>query len=168
MGLTRPLSLAEKLVVAVIGLGLVHHADHVLRADHYGFPFKPQVTLFTFTLGFYVIFATVLWARSHPWYRVWAMAFVVVATLFAHTMIEPPQQIWGTWADNVSRPAPLFTPDGSKNQLNVESPLLAVLAIVEVLLLQAVMIGALVLFIGEARRGRPRADRSATQAPGSV
>lgn len=41
MGWTRPLSLAEKLVVAVIGLGLVHHADHVLRADHYGFPFKP-------------------------------------------------------------------------------------------------------------------------------
>jgi len=35
------------------------------------------------------------------------MAFVVAATLFAHTMIEPPQQIWGTWADNVSRPAPL-------------------------------------------------------------
>jgi hypothetical protein len=167
LGLTRPLSLAEKLVVAVIGLGLVHHADHVLRADHYGFPFKPQVTLFTFTLGFYVIFATVLWARSHPWSRVWAMAFVVVATLL-RTMIEPPQQIWGTWADNVSRPAPLFTPDGSKNQLNVESPLLAVLAIVDVLLLQAAMIGALVLFIGEARRGRPRADRSATRAPGSL
>lgn len=52
MGWIRPLSLAEKLVVAVIGLGLVHHADHVLRADHYGFPFKPQVTLFTSPSGF--------------------------------------------------------------------------------------------------------------------
>jgi hypothetical protein len=131
-------------------------------------PVQAPGDLVHLTLGFYVIFATVLWARSYPWYRVWAMAFVVAATLFALTMIEPPQQIWGTWADNVSRPAPLFTPDGSKNQLNVESPLLGVLAIVEVMLLQAAMIGALVLFIGEARRGRPRADRSATRAPGSL
>ncbi len=151
---TSPLSLAEKLVVAGIGFGLLHHADHVLRADHYGFPFKPQVTLYTFTLGFYLVFAAVLFARSRPWFRVGAMGFVVAGTVFAHTLIEPPQQIFGTWADNVSRAAPLFVPDGSSNMLHIESTPIAIVAVLNVLLLQAALIGALWLFILEARRAR--------------
>ena len=50
-------SLAQGLILAVVPLGLAHHADHVLRADHAGWPFRPEVTIFTFTLLIYPLLA---------------------------------------------------------------------------------------------------------------
>lgn len=35
----RRLSRFEKLVLAIVPLGLLHHVDHVLRGDHAGWPF---------------------------------------------------------------------------------------------------------------------------------
>jgi hypothetical protein len=46
--LARP-DLVQKLVLVAIPLGLLHHADHVGRADHSSWPFRPEVGPFTFT-----------------------------------------------------------------------------------------------------------------------
>ena len=40
----RNLGLSEKLILVAGGLGLVHHTDHVLRFDHSGWPFRPEVS----------------------------------------------------------------------------------------------------------------------------
>lgn len=57
------------------------------------------------------------------------MGVIAAFVLFAHTMLEPPQQIYGTWAHNQSTNA-LFTPwiPSTYNLLNVESPSLGLLA----------------------------------------
>ncbi|MCA1702865.1 MAG: hypothetical protein LC808_06170, partial [Actinobacteria bacterium] len=51
---------------------------------------------------------------------------VALFTLLAHSLIEPSQQIYGTWANNLSTPAPLYTvdPEYMHNLFDVESPLL--------------------------------------------
>jgi hypothetical protein len=41
---------SETLLSIAIMLGLLHHIDHVLRFDHSGWPFRTQVTPFTFSL----------------------------------------------------------------------------------------------------------------------
>lgn len=39
------LSTAEKLALVTTGIGVLHHADHVLRVNHSGWPFRPEVNL---------------------------------------------------------------------------------------------------------------------------
>jgi hypothetical protein len=39
------------------------------------------------------------------------LGLVSLFTLLAHILIEPPQQIYGTWADNRSTQAPLYSVD---------------------------------------------------------
>ncbi len=51
-------------------LGLLHHADHVLRYDHNGWPFRPEVTPFTFSLLVYPIIAS-LFIIKNKFYRIW-------------------------------------------------------------------------------------------------
>ena len=33
------------ILVAALAVGLIHHMDHVLRFDHSGWPFRPEVSL---------------------------------------------------------------------------------------------------------------------------
>ena len=40
---------------AAMIVGLIHHADHVLRFDHSGWPFRASVNPFTFSLLAYPI-----------------------------------------------------------------------------------------------------------------
>jgi hypothetical protein len=126
------LDLVQKLVLVVIPLGLLHHADHVGRADHSSWPFRPEVGPFTFTLLIYPVLVLVLFTPKGHWLRVVGLGLVAVFTLLAHTLIEPPQQIYRTWADNLSTPAPLYTvdPEHMHNLFGIESPLLGVLATV--------------------------------------
>ena len=43
------------LLVGIGILGLLHHADHVLRADHSGWPFTTVTTPFTYSLSVYAL-----------------------------------------------------------------------------------------------------------------
>ena len=63
------LDLVQKLVLVAIPLGLLHHADHVGRADHSSWPFRPEVGPFTFTLLIYPVLVLVFVARRGHWSR---------------------------------------------------------------------------------------------------
>jgi hypothetical protein len=153
-GMLRRLDLVQKLVLIAIPLGLVHHADHVGRADHSSWPFRAEVGPFTFTLLIYPVLVLVLLAPRRHWVRVVGLGFVSLFTLLAHTLIEPPQQIYGTWANNLSTPAPLYTvdPEHMNNLLDLESPLLGVLATILSIVLTALLLVAWVVAIRDARR----------------
>jgi hypothetical protein len=118
------LDLVQKLVLVAIPLGLLHHADHVGRADHNAWPFRPEVGPFTFTLLIYPVLLLVFLARGRHSVRVTSLGLVSLFTLFAHTLIEPPQQIYVTWANNLSTPAPLYSVDPKymNNLFDVEWP----------------------------------------------
>jgi hypothetical protein len=145
----------QKLILVVIPLGLLHHADHVGRADHSAWPFRPEVAPFTFTLLIYPVLVLVFLARGRHWMRVAGLGIVSLFTLLAHTLIEPPQQIFGTWANNLSTPAPLYEvdPEHMHNLFDVEWPLLGVLATVLSIALTALLFIAWAVAIRDARRG---------------
>lgn len=148
------LDLVQKLVLIIISLGLLHHADHVGRADHSSWPFRPEVGPFTFTLLIYPLLVLVLLARRRHRVRVIGLGVASFGTLFAHSLIEPPQQIFGTWANNLSTPAPLYTvdPEHMHNLLGVESPLLGVVATVLSIVLTTLLLVAWGVAIRDARR----------------
>jgi hypothetical protein len=149
------LDLVQKLVVIAIPLGLLHHADHVGRADHSSWPFRPEIGPFTFTLLIYPVLILVLITRRH-WVRILGLGLVSLFTLLAHTLIEPPQQIYGTWANNLSTPAPLYSVDTEHmhNLFGIQSPLLGILATTLATVLTALLLVAWVIAIRDARRHR--------------
>lgn len=152
------LDAVQKLLLVIIPLGLLHHADHVLRADHSSWPFRPEVGPFTFTLLVYPVFVVVYltWRR---WLRVAGLGVVSLFTLLAHTLIEPPQQIYRTWAHNLSTDAPLYTvdPEHMHNLLDVESPALGVLATLLSVVLTVLLLIAWVVAIRQPTARLPRA-----------
>jgi hypothetical protein len=149
----KPLDLVQKLVLVAIPLGLLHHADHVGRVDHSSWPFRPEIGPFTYTLLIYPVLVLVLLTRRH-WVRILGLGFVSLFTLLAHSLIEPPQQIYGTWANNLSTPAPLYSVDTEKmhNLFGVESPLLGILATILATVLTALLLVAWAVAIRDARR----------------
>jgi hypothetical protein len=144
----------EKLVVAIVPLGILHHIDHVLRGDHAGWPFRPEVTAFTFTLLIYPILAIAWFMHARLWVRAGTIGVVAAFVLLAHTLIEPPQQIYGTWAHNRSTDALLYTvdPDHIHNLLNVESPVVGIVAAALAVVLTILIIMAFVVAIRDARQ----------------
>ncbi len=153
----RQLDGLQKLVLAVIPLGLLHHADHVLRADHSSWPFRPEVGPFTFTLLVYPILLLPFVVRERRRVLRVALGIAALGTLFAHTLIEPPQQIYGTWANNLSTDALLYrvNPEHSTNLLDVESPLLGGLAAALSVLLTALLLLAWSVVLRERGRRAP-------------
>ena len=153
-------SLFEKLITIIVPLGILHHIDHVLRGDHSGWPFRPEVTAFTFTLLIYPILALAWYMHSRPWIRAGAIGVVAVFVLFAHTLIEPPQQIYGTWAHNRSTDALLYTvdPEHIHNLLNIESPLLGTAATLLAVLLTVIIITAFAVAVRDALRYKRERD----------
>jgi hypothetical protein len=147
------LDLVQKLVLVAIPLGLLHHADHVGRADHSSWPFRPEVGPFTFTLLIYPVLVLVFVARQGHWGRGVGLGLVALFTLFAHSLIEPPQQIYRTWANNLSTPAPLYTvdPEHMHNLFDIESPLLGVLATLLSVALTALLLVAWAVAVRDAR-----------------
>lgn len=43
------------IFTTVFGIG--HHVDHIIRGNHVGWPLTPEVTPFTYSLGFYPFIA---------------------------------------------------------------------------------------------------------------
>jgi hypothetical protein len=151
---TRRFDLVQVFILVIIPLGLLHHADHVGRADHSSWPFRPEVGPFTVTLLIYPVLVLVFLARRRPWVRVAGLGVVSLFTLLAHTMIEPPQQIYGTWANNLSTDALLYSVDREHmhNLFGIESPWLGVLATVLTAVLTVLLLVAWAVALRDARR----------------
>jgi hypothetical protein len=80
------------LIGLTIGFGFLHHIDHVLRVDHSGWPFRPEVNPFTFSLLAYLILLFALFGPRRLFWLRWVLLLLGVAfTIFAHTVLETPR-----------------------------------------------------------------------------
>ena len=81
------------VAAAVTILALLHHADHVIRGNHSGWPFKPEVTPFTFSLGIYLLLLSGLYltagGRLGPGY--WLATAVVLFAIVAWVHFGPQE-----------------------------------------------------------------------------
>jgi hypothetical protein len=141
-GGTRPQRyMAARLALVTTILALLHHIDHVLRFDHSGWPFTPQVTPFTFSLLVYVVIALILLLRRAPRVQAaLAMALFLFATL-AHIFLETPFDQYATWA---------HAPD--VNLLRAESPLLGAIAVAITVLLSVFALATAIAYALDAGR----------------
>lgn len=151
------LDAVQKLIVVIVPLGLLHHADHIGRADHSSWPFRSELGPFTFTLLIYPVLALAFRARRGHWTRPVALGLVAAFTLVAHTLIEPPGQIYGTWANNLSTDAPLYSvdPEYMRNLFDSELPLLGNLATILSIVLTALVLLSAVVAIRDAHHPEP-------------
>ena len=136
---TSRLSTAERLVRATAVLALVHHVDHVLRVDNNGWPFRSEVTPFTYSFLVYGIIAAVWFARGRPRLRVGLSALLALAAV-AHLWLDSPSAQYITWA---ARP--------EANWLAASSPVLGAGAVLLTFLVPLAAIGAFVAFVAFVR-----------------
>lgn len=141
------LSRGEKLLLLATAIALAQHVDHVLRVDHSGWPFLPEVTPFTFSLVIYPVFLSVLLARSKPWYRVFGTAVLFLFSVFAHSFLETPMDQYRTWAYGSDSPGHV----GRHNLLGNDSRFLGVCAEIVTPLLSLTLLASLLAFLSEAR-----------------
>ncbi|RIX97290.1 hypothetical protein D3218_18930 [Aureimonas flava] len=142
----------DRATTALLTLSLVlaflHHADHVLRVDHSGWPFRPMVTTFTYSLLAYpmVLFA-LFGARRLYWLRWALLAIATGVTIYAHTALESPRMQFAMWAENRSLDPHAA---GVHNLPGVRSPILGTLAVV---IGMALNLTAIAATLAMARRG---------------
>jgi hypothetical protein len=147
--LSRRFTLGEWMLLGVVALAVLHHLDHVLRADNSGWPFTPNVTPFTISLLVYPIFVLdFLLLRDRPWVRVGLIAVLFVALQVTHAIVEPPTDQYGTWANRISSVPHAL---GQPNLLDTASPVLGALSVAISSLLSLAVLAALVLLAREAR-----------------
>src|SRR5215208_6734098 len=139
----------EWILLGVVALAVLHHLDHVLRADNSGWPFTPDITPFTISLLVYPIFALdFLLLRKRPWVRVGLVAFLFVALQVTHAIVEPPADQYGTWANGTSAVPHAL---GQPNLFQVTSPVLGAVSVAVSSLLSLAVLAALILLTREAR-----------------
>jgi hypothetical protein len=140
---------SERLLLLAAGLGLLHHADHVLRYDHSGWPFRPEVSPFTFSLIAYPIIALILALRAYPRARIALTAVTYLVVQATHLLVEPPSHQYGTWARGYG-----ITPSGAtpSNLLELASPTLGVLSVALAVALSLAVLAALVSLVADLVR----------------
>lgn len=142
-------TLGEWMLLGVVALAVLHHLDHVLRADNSGWPFTSDITPFTISLVVYPIFVLdFVLLRRRPWVRVGLVAVLFVALQVTHAIIEPPADQYGTWANRTSSVPHAL---GQPNLLDTASPVLGALSVAVSGLLSVAVLAALVLLAREAR-----------------
>lgn len=132
---------AEQLLIITGLFGVLHHADHVLRVNHSGWPFIADVTPFTYSLVVYPLMATVLLLRGRHWLRVGLSILLFLFPTLAHIFIETPMQQYHTWT---ARP--------DVNMLEVSSPVLGSVAVAITIALSGFAFWAMYAFVQEARQ----------------
>lgn len=79
------------LALLSAGFGGLHHLDHIVRANHVGWPFILNVTPFTFSLLIYPLLLGGAWVTSRravsPWY--WVLVSLSVAGLVTWVHFSP-------------------------------------------------------------------------------
>ena len=129
------------------GLSLLHHTDHALRVDHSGWPFRSQVTPFTYSLLAYpVILFALFGAKRLYWIRWTFLAAAAGFVIFAHTFIENPSAQFTMWAHNHS-----VHYGGISNAFEVKSPVLGVTAVVLSMVLNLTAAASAVLMFIDGR-----------------
>lgn len=90
------------LLTTVFGIG--HHVDHIIRGNHVGWPLTPEVTPFTYSLGFYPFIALgfYLYLRGRTAPQYWCLLtgagfFFVGLAHFGPLAVEPPADIVGPY-----------------------------------------------------------------------
>ena len=85
---SRPL---VRLALLSAGFGALHHADHVVRSNHVGWPVIPEVTPFTFSLVVYPLLLGGAWVARRrgisPWY--WVVVSLATAALVTNVHFNP-------------------------------------------------------------------------------
>jgi hypothetical protein len=132
---------AERLAAATTVFGLLHHADHVFRYDHSGWPFRAEVTPFTFSLLVYVVIVLLFALRGFRGTRVLLAGMLFLFPTLAHIYLETPMDQYRTWAHR-----------SDVNLLHVSAPLMGAAAVIVTVLLSACALATLVRFWREARR----------------
>lgn len=134
---------AEKLALFTAALGLIHHLDHILRFDHSGWPFRGDVSTFTYSLLVYPVIALVLFIRGWPRLRAALTFLLFLFPTLSHVFVETPVTQHHTWAN---RPG--------VNLLGVSSQALGITAGVVTVLLSVAALFTFVAFLQEARAQR--------------
>jgi hypothetical protein len=142
------------LLAASTVIGLLHHTDHVLRADHSGWPFTPHLTPFTPSLLAYALLYGAYHFRSRPRVSAALVGVLLVFVLLAHVFIETPFQQYDVWATGVSH---LPHAMGQPNLLHLTSPALGVAAAALSVLLSVTLLATVLSFWADARRATHRA-----------
>lgn len=95
-------------VIVAIVLGVVHHADHIIRGNHMGWPLISQVTPFTFSLLLYPIALIDLYLIFRGRAGAGSLAFVaalglilVGSTHLGPSAVEPIQDVYGPYQNPV-------------------------------------------------------------------
>lgn len=147
-GRTSRRTIILTLVATVISI--LHHVDHVLRADHSGWPFIESFNPFTISvIGAYSVIGFVLFVRGRVWLKFSVVSVAYFFTQGAHIFLETPEHQYITWAANAS---PVSNPLGQPNLLDIASPAMGAYAVMISLALSAVLIALIVSTYLDARR----------------
>lgn len=122
------LSTRSAIIIGItIVVGVIHHADHVLRFDHSGWPFRANVNPFTYSLLAYPIALFALLGPARLFWARWLVLLVGAGfTLWAHFMVEIPAVQYAVWAHNQSSDP--HQPD-AHNLLELQSTALGLAAV---------------------------------------
>lgn len=138
------------LLITTIAVGLLHHVDHVLRVDHSGWPFRPDVNPFTYSLIAYpVLLYALLSSLSQFWFRWVGLAIGTCFTLYAHTLIETPQMQYAMWAYNRSLEPQLWD---IRNLCGVQSGTLGLVAVVVAMTLNVLLVTCVISMLVDGLR----------------
>ena len=155
--------ITRRLLIAAIVFGTSHHIDHVLRVDHSGWPFLPQVTPFTFSLVAYpILFYALLGPARLLWLRWGLLAAGTGFTLFAHSRIESPQMQYAMWAYNRSLEPQLWQ---VRNLCGVESGPLGIAAVIVSMTLNVLLVTATIAMFANGLKARRAGDRDMPTLP---
>ena len=135
------MSRAERLALVTTCFGVLHHLDHVLRFDHSGWPFKSEVTPFTYSLLVYVVIALIFILRNAPRVRAGLAGLLFLFPTIAHMTLETPADQFRTWAHQPH-----------VNLLHASAPVMGAAAVVVTVLLSLFALATFVAFSREVRR----------------
>lgn len=138
-GLSRS---TRNLLLLAIVLAVIHHADHVLRVDHSGWPFRAMVTPFTFSLIAYPVLLFALLGRASLfWLRFALLAIGAALTVFAHATLESPRMQYAMWAYNRSLEPQFWD---VRNLCGIQSGTMGVIAVIVSMALSVTLVATCV------------------------
>lgn len=143
----------RRLLFAATVAGILHHIDHVLRVDHSGWPFRPDVTPFTYSLAAYPILAFTLFGPARLFWPRWLALLTGTAfTLYAHSLIESPAMQYAMWAYDRSLEPHLWN---IRNLCGVRSGTIGVLSVLLSMSLNVLLAVSTIAMLADGRaRGR--------------
>jgi len=145
------------LLTTAFVLSALHIADHVLRVDHSGWPFRPEVTPFTFSLlAFPMLLFALFGSRRLYWWRWSLLLAAIVATVFAHVAIETPPMQFAMWAHNQSSDP---HQQGFQNIPHMESPTLGIVAMILAMALNVTAVTSTIAMLAQGLRTKVKALR---------